>query len=75
MEKLRSSVRPLVTYAVVGALIWIVAKATGLMDAATSKDILFFFLGVASTIIAFWFGNRSNKPADIKPPEPTKPTQ
>jgi hypothetical protein len=74
MEKLRSTVRPFVTYAVVLTLLIIVFKATGLMDAATSKDILFFFLGVASTIIAFWFGNRSNKGAETKPSETIKPT-
>jgi len=62
VETLRALVRPVVTFAVVGTLVWIVLKATGLMDAATSKEVLFFFLGVASTIIAFWFGARQNKP-------------
>jgi hypothetical protein len=68
MDKLRASVRPLVTYLVVLALGGLVVKSAGMIDTPTARDIIFFFLGVAATIIAFWFGARQNKP----PETPTK---
>ena len=67
MEKLRSSVRPIVTFAVVGTLILIVLRLTWnlkppSLPGEVYAGIIGSFLMAVAIIIGFWFGARGQSP-------------
>ena len=72
MEKLRSSVRPIVTFAFVGALILIVVRLTWNLKVPSLPTeplpgevyagIIASFLTAVAIIIGFWFGARGQSP-------------
>lgn len=67
IEALRGLVRPVVTFAVIGALVGVVIYlAIRFGDADITKLVVGAFLSLVSVLGTFWFVSRNNKPTDTK---------
>ena len=63
LELLRASVRPVVTYIVVGCIMALGIKlALRFADADMAKTIVVMILGAGTMIIGVWFGGRQTVP-------------
>ena len=63
IEKLRSSVRPVITYIfVIGIMVLGIKLALRFADADLAKTIVVMILGSGSALVGVWVGGRQTKP-------------
>ena len=59
LDGLRGSVRPLVTFALIGVILGMVFKfAAPYIDKDAAQLVVGFVIGSGTTVMAYWFGER-----------------